>query len=65
MGKLPPALGFRADLVELVSGRQPGRRSPHERIVFIAPGVALGDVAIASLIYERARATGVGLSLPL
>ncbi len=64
-GKLPPAIRFRADLADVVSGRQPGRRSPEERVVFIAPGVALGDLAIASLIYERARAGDVGLSLPL
>jgi len=55
----------RAELADLVSGRKPGRRSPDEIIVFDSTGTALQDVAAAALVYEKAAAAGVGLSVAL
>lgn len=54
-----------ADLGELVSGRKPGRQSPAERTIACNLGLALDDIAVAPLIYERALAKGIGRWLPL
>lgn len=54
----------RAELADIVSGR-PGRRSDDEIVVFDSTGTALQDVAAAALVYDRARATGAGLSIRL
>lgn len=51
------------DLQDLVTGRVPGRRSDDERIAFIFRGLAIGDLALAILVYERARSTGAGRTL--
>jgi len=49
----------------VVSGRKPGRRSAEEVVVFDSTGTALQDVAAAWLVYERARARGVGVPVDL
>jgi ornithine cyclodeaminase/alanine dehydrogenase-like protein (mu-crystallin family) len=54
-----------AVLSEIVSGKKPGREDSKERIMSMNLGLAIEDVAAASFIYERARKTGVGTSLPL
>jgi alanine dehydrogenase len=54
-----------ADLGEIVAGRRPGRRSPGEIIVFDSTGMALQDVAAAAAAYERAEATGRGVTAPI
>jgi ornithine cyclodeaminase/alanine dehydrogenase len=46
------------DLDALVNGEQPGRTRDDERIAFAFRGLALGDLALAGLAYERARRTG-------
>jgi ornithine cyclodeaminase/alanine dehydrogenase-like protein (mu-crystallin family) len=46
--------GIHAELGEIVAGRKPGRQSETETILFDSSGVALGDVAAAALVYERA-----------
>ncbi|MBZ5612683.1 MAG: ornithine cyclodeaminase family protein [Acidobacteriia bacterium] len=43
-----------ADLGELVTGRKAGREKPEERTMACNLGVALEDMAVAPLIYERA-----------
>lgn len=55
----------RADLAGVVSGMQPGRISPEERVIFDSTGTALQDVAAAALAYERACALGVGTPIIL
>ena len=60
--KIPPV---HADLGELVSGRRPGRESPHERTIACNLGLALEDVAVAPLIYRRALGGRVGTWLEL
>jgi alanine dehydrogenase len=49
-----------AELSAVVSGRERGRGSETEIIVFDSTGVALEDVAAAALVYERAVAAGRG-----
>jgi ornithine cyclodeaminase/alanine dehydrogenase-like protein (mu-crystallin family) len=54
-----------ADLGELVTGRKSGRDKPGERAMACNLGIALDDIAVAPLIYERALAQGIGTWLPL
>jgi ornithine cyclodeaminase/alanine dehydrogenase len=54
-----------ADLADLVAGRKPGRKNPQERTVACNLGLALEDIAVATLIYERALTKGFGTWLPL
>ncbi len=56
---------FQGDLADLVGSVHPGRRKPAERAIFLHPGAALSDAAIAADIVARARAAGVGTFLPL
>jgi ornithine cyclodeaminase/alanine dehydrogenase-like protein (mu-crystallin family) len=59
---IPP---IHADLGELVSGRKPGRQTPEERTIACNLGLALDDMAVAPLIYQRALEKGIGTWLPL
>jgi len=54
-----------AELGELVTGRKPGRQDAKERTFACNLGVALEDIATASLIYARALEQGIGTWLPL
>jgi ornithine cyclodeaminase len=52
-----------ADVVEIgevIAGRAPGRRSPSERTIFKSVGNAIQDLVVASRVYERAVAMGLG-----
>jgi ornithine cyclodeaminase/alanine dehydrogenase-like protein (mu-crystallin family) len=52
------------DLGELVLGLVPGRQSPDQLTVFESLGLAVEDVVAARLVVERARAAGVGTTVP-
>lgn len=52
------------ELAPIVAGLVPGRRSDDEITLFESQGIALEDVAAASLVYERARERGMGVPLP-
>jgi ornithine cyclodeaminase/alanine dehydrogenase-like protein (mu-crystallin family) len=54
-----------AELADVVAGSRPGRRREDEIIVFDSTGTALQDVAAAALVYDRARATGIGVPVDL
>ncbi len=54
-----------ADLGELVTGKKKGRATPAERTMTANLGLAIDDMAVAPLIYRRAREKGVGTLLPL
>jgi ornithine cyclodeaminase/alanine dehydrogenase len=54
-----------ADLGELAAGLKPGRENDMERTLAINLGLALDDMAVAPEIYRRAKAKGLGISLPL
>ena len=49
-----------AELADLATGRKPGRSSQREITAFKSVGLAIEDVAVAKLAYERARKSGVG-----
>jgi ornithine cyclodeaminase/alanine dehydrogenase-like protein (mu-crystallin family) len=51
------------ELAEVVSGEIPGRASSEDIVLFKSLGIAAEDLAVAALVYERARAEGVGEEL--
>lgn len=53
------------ELGEVVAGKAPGRRSPEEITLFKSNGVALEDIAVASLVLQKARALQRGVEIPL
>jgi alanine dehydrogenase len=55
----------RATLDEVVAGVKPGRLSEDEIVIFDSTGVAIEDVAAASMVFERALADGAGLAVRL
>lgn len=55
----------RAALDEVVAGVKPGRISEDEIIIFDSTGMAIEDVAGASIVFERAIADGAGLAVQL
>jgi len=54
-----------AELGEVVAGLRPGRERDDETIVFDSTGMALQDVAAASIVYDRAMAAGAGVDFEL
>ena len=54
-----------ADLGELATGQKPGRQTPAERTMTANLGLALDDMAVAPLIYEKAKEKGIGTWLDL
>jgi ornithine cyclodeaminase/alanine dehydrogenase-like protein (mu-crystallin family) len=54
---------IKAELGEVVSGKVPGRASADRVTIFKSLGLAVEDVAAAHLVYERARARGIGTEL--
>jgi len=59
---IPP---LHADLGELATGRKPGRESARERTITANLGLALDDMAVAPVLYRRAKEKGIGTWLPL
>lgn len=51
------------DLSGLITGVVPDRQRAEEKTAFVFRGLALGDLALAYLAYEGARAAGVGVEL--
>ena len=54
-----------AELGEIVVGRKPARQSSSDTFVFDSTGMALQDVAVAALVYERATHRRVGVSMDI
>ena len=54
-----------AELADLVAGELPGRQSADERTMAVNLGLALEDIAVAPLVYARAREVGAGQWLQL
>jgi len=54
-----------ANLDEIVAGKKPGRENDEERIFYAPIGMAHEDVAVASMVYERAKKEGIGQVLRL
>jgi len=55
----------RASLDQIVSGDVAGRTNDGEIIIFDSTGVAIEDAAAAAIVYENARAAGMGATLEL
>lgn len=55
--------GIHGSLGEIVAGTLPGRDSDDQITVFDSTGLAVQDVALARLIYDTARESGVGLEV--
>ena len=60
-----PALRDSTDLGAVVLGDKPGRRSDQDRVVFIACGMSVFDLAWGFELYENAREMGIGIDLDL
>lgn len=54
-----------ADLGEVLAGLKDGRRHDRERLVSMNLGIAMDDMATATLVLEAARRRGLGTPLPL
>lgn len=54
-----------ADLGDIAVGNKPGRESDEERIISINLGLALDDMAVAIVLYNKAKEMGIGTELPL
>jgi len=52
------------ELHQIVAGELPGRQSERDIVVFKSNGIAPWDVALAHELVARARARGVGVTLP-
>jgi ornithine cyclodeaminase/alanine dehydrogenase-like protein (mu-crystallin family) len=60
--QIPP---IHADLGELVTGQKPGRETPSERTMTANLGLAIDDMAVAPIIFQKAVEKGIGTWLPL
>lgn len=54
-----------AELAELVTGARRGRTAPADVTLFKSVGLALEDLATATLAYNRARERGIGVEVSL
>ena len=50
---------------EVLAGKKPGRKSRDEITLYKSTGLAVEDAATARLVYDRARAQGGGVRLPV
>jgi ornithine cyclodeaminase/alanine dehydrogenase-like protein (mu-crystallin family) len=51
------------ELSEVVSGEVSGRAQDDDIVLFKSLGIAAEDLAVAKLVYERARTDGLGVEL--
>jgi ornithine cyclodeaminase/alanine dehydrogenase-like protein (mu-crystallin family) len=59
---IPP---IHADVGELVTGKKRGRETPAEITMTANLGLAIDDMAVAPLLYNRAQEKGIGTWLPI
>ena len=64
-GCFPDIPEVHADLGELATGKKPGRETPEERTMAANLGLALNDMAVAPLIYRKAKEKRIGTWLDL
>jgi ornithine cyclodeaminase/alanine dehydrogenase len=65
MGYFQNIPSIHADLGELVVGKKTGRENARERLMTANLGLAIDDMAVAPLLYRRAKEKGIGTWLPL
>lgn len=56
---------LRGELGEILVGAKAGRRDDREIVIFDSTGAAFQDLAAAAMIFERAKANGIGASVDL
>lgn len=61
-GRLSPDEIY-AQLGEIISGKLPGRTSEEEVTIFDSTGLAIQDIAVGSVVYRKAHASGLGTRL--
>lgn len=54
-----------AELGEIVIGKKPARENDKEKILGFNTGLAIDDMALAKVVFERAKEKGIGVTLPL
>lgn len=54
-----------ASLADLVGGREPGRTSAEQIVLYKSVGSAVQDLAVAAMCVRRARESGLGATLPI
>lgn len=54
-----------AELGDVVAGHKKGRDNPNERVLVTPLGLAVEDIAVAQVIYQKALERGAGTRLPL
>jgi ornithine cyclodeaminase/alanine dehydrogenase len=64
-GYFPDIPEIHADLGELATGKKPGRETPEERTMTANLGLALNDMAVAPLLYQKAKEKRIVTWLPL
>lgn len=65
MGYFKDIPSIYADLGELVTGKKKGREKESERTIAANLGLAIEDLAVASLLFHRAKSRGIGTWLSL
>jgi ornithine cyclodeaminase len=53
------------ELGELVTGKYPGRQTTEEVTLFKSVGIAVQDAAVATHVYQKAQALGIGIEVDL
>ncbi|UCH35985.1 MAG: ornithine cyclodeaminase family protein, partial [Armatimonadota bacterium] len=53
-----------ATVGELAAGKKPGRERASERTMTCNLGLAMDDMAVAPIVYDRAAKQGIGTRLP-
>jgi ornithine cyclodeaminase/alanine dehydrogenase-like protein (mu-crystallin family) len=65
LGYFQETPSIHADLGELVTGEKPGRETSKEKTMTANLGLAIDDMAVAPLIFQKAREKGIGTWLEL
>ena len=65
LGYFQETPSIHADLGELVTGEKPGRETGKEKTMTANLGLAIDDMAVAPLIFKKAREKGIGTWLDL
>lgn len=63
-GKLP-ALADSTSIGDIILGKRPGRENNEQRVIFVACGMAVFDVAWGFEVYQKAKEMGIGQKLLL
>jgi alanine dehydrogenase len=54
-----------AELADVVGGKHPGRMHDSDITLFKSNGIAMEDIAVAAVVYQKARSENVGAQIPM